>query len=480
MENPKLFISYCWTNSDHETWVLNLAKELTENGVSVILDKWDLKEGHDAVKFMEKMVSDDTINKVLIISDRQYVVKANDRTGGVGTESQIISSKIYENTNQIKFVVVTTEYDEEGKPCLPIYYKSRKYIDFSTEEFYAQNFDQLLRWIYDKPLHVKPELGKMPSFLSNLPSITLGTTSAYKRAIDFIKNSKETSRGALLEYFNIFVDNFERFRINNIEEFYDESLITNIESFIPYRNELIDIFSTIAIYKNSPELIHSVHKLFEKLIPYMDRPDNITHDHTYDYDNFRFLVHELFLYCITSFIKNDCFESASYLINTKYYFSKNPERGKEALVTFSIFRDFLDSLITRNKRLNLRRFSLHADLLYNRCTGGRYHFDDIMQSDFILYLIDNLNTLKNISQSRWYPVTLVYKSRFYGACEIFARAQSKSYFDKIKCMFEIDNHKEFEVLIKAFKEGTIQPPYWEDIYINPALLMNFDKLCIAK
>ena len=40
----KLFISYSWTNQDHETWVLNLAKELVENGVHVVIDKWDLKE----------------------------------------------------------------------------------------------------------------------------------------------------------------------------------------------------------------------------------------------------------------------------------------------------------------------------------------------------------------------------------------------------------------------------------------------------
>ena len=59
MENPiKLFISYSWTNQDHETWVLNLANDLVENGVHVIIDKWDLKEGQDSYSFMEKMVEE--------------------------------------------------------------------------------------------------------------------------------------------------------------------------------------------------------------------------------------------------------------------------------------------------------------------------------------------------------------------------------------------------------------------------------------
>ena len=52
--NPKLFTSYSWTNQDHEKLVINLATELVENGVDVILDKWHLKEGQDAHSFMEK------------------------------------------------------------------------------------------------------------------------------------------------------------------------------------------------------------------------------------------------------------------------------------------------------------------------------------------------------------------------------------------------------------------------------------------
>ena len=62
-ENPKLFISYSWSSPEHQTWVVSLATELRESGVDVILDKWDLKEGHDAFAFMEKMVTDPEIKK---------------------------------------------------------------------------------------------------------------------------------------------------------------------------------------------------------------------------------------------------------------------------------------------------------------------------------------------------------------------------------------------------------------------------------
>ena len=54
MSNPKLFISYSWSSQDHEAWVIQLATDLRESGIDVVLDKWDLKEGHDAHAFMER------------------------------------------------------------------------------------------------------------------------------------------------------------------------------------------------------------------------------------------------------------------------------------------------------------------------------------------------------------------------------------------------------------------------------------------
>ena len=44
---PKLFVSYSWSNADHEAWVLALAVSLVESGVEVLLDKWQLRDGHE-------------------------------------------------------------------------------------------------------------------------------------------------------------------------------------------------------------------------------------------------------------------------------------------------------------------------------------------------------------------------------------------------------------------------------------------------
>jgi len=64
---PKIFISYSWTTPTHEDWVINLAERLVSDGIDVVIDKWDLKEGHDKYTFMESMVLSTDIVKVLII-----------------------------------------------------------------------------------------------------------------------------------------------------------------------------------------------------------------------------------------------------------------------------------------------------------------------------------------------------------------------------------------------------------------------------
>src|SRR4051794_16906654 len=104
MDSLKAFISYSWSSPDHEAWVLKLATELRESGVDAQLDKWHLREGHDAIQFMESMVVDPDIKKVIIVSDKKYVEKSDSRTAGVGTEAQIISPQIYASTTQSKFV----------------------------------------------------------------------------------------------------------------------------------------------------------------------------------------------------------------------------------------------------------------------------------------------------------------------------------------------------------------------------------------
>jgi len=161
---PKVFISYAWTDEPHKEWVLRLATRLCDHGVGVRLDRWHLREGHDKNAFMEE-ITDDGTTKVLVICDRLYQEKANGRMGGVGTESIIISQKVYAEVKNEKFIPIIVEKDEDGNAFVPTFMNGRMYIDLSHDEGtndFEEAYKQLLRVIFDRPQLIQLECSPKP------------------------------------------------------------------------------------------------------------------------------------------------------------------------------------------------------------------------------------------------------------------------------------------------------------------------------
>lgn len=468
--SPKLFISYSWSTPDHEQWVMALATELRESGVDVILDKWDLKDGHDSIQFMESMVTDESVTKVIMVSDKIYAQKADGRAGGVGTETQIISANVYEKAKQDKFVAVVAE-KENGRACLPTFYGKRKYIDLSEAEDYAKNFEMLLRWIFDKPLHVKPEIGALPAFLSESTAVNLGASAAFRRALDAVKQGKPFAAGAVDEYFRAVSQGFEKIRIEkeNGKEF-DDQLIENIEAFIPYRNEIVSLTIAIAQYDSLPSLDQKIHRFLESLLPYLDRPTHITQYRESDFDNFKFLINEIFLYVFAVFLKYERFESAQNLLSTPYYIHERSRTGHSGALGYQAFHEYVRTLDYRNQRLRLGRLSLVADLLKDRSQSSGLDFNQLMQADLVLFLRGAHDG------ERWFPNTLLYAGRSYGPFEIFARSMSQKYFDSVKALIGVADKRELSALLLNFKGPQSQLPRWQFDTFNPEVLVGHDML----
>jgi len=469
---PKLFISYSWSNSEHEQWVIDLASELRQSGVDVMLDKWDLKEGQDAVAFMEKMVHDSEIKKVAIICDENYAIKADERTGGVGTETQIISREVYENQAQEKFVAVVCEKDESGKAYLPAYYRSRIYIDLSEPDRYAENFERLLRWIFDRPLHIKPELGNRPSFLAEDVHASLGTTALFKRCIDAIKNRKAHAYGSFDEYCTTFAENMERVRISRADGEFDDAVIQNITEFLPFRNEAIQVFIAVAQYAPEDQFIQRLHRFLEGMIAYMGRPPNISRWSESDFDNYKFIVHELFLYALAVLLKYDRIEQANCLLQQQYYVPSNSDYGRDPMVSFVVFREPIRSLEHRNRRLDLQRRSLRADLLQERSAGTGIDFRSLQQADFIAFMRAEIESPHWV----WWPEALLYLGRFSRPFEIFARSASRAYFDRSKILLSIKSPSDLQPLFNSYKDGSRSLPRWGIESLDPAAVIGYEHL----
>ena len=127
---PVIFVSYSWDSENHREWVLKLANDLvSQYGVDVILDQYELSAGRDLVHFMESSI--ERASKVVVVLNPNYKIKAEARKGGVGAEYSMISQGIFNVQSSDKFVPILREGDQT-KSC-PGYLKSRVYHSMGRE-----------------------------------------------------------------------------------------------------------------------------------------------------------------------------------------------------------------------------------------------------------------------------------------------------------------------------------------------------------
>ena len=136
----------------------------------------------------------------------------------------------------------------------------------------------------------------------------------------------------------------------------------------------------------------------------------------------------------------------------------------------------MQSLEYRNKRLNLRRLSVRADMLEQRAKASGVTFRQLMQADFVLYIRDCLDTLKSGGYQSWWPETLLYIERHRGAFEIFARSQSKEYFDRTKIVLGINDKSGLEPLFEGYKNKQLKVPQWGWTTFNPRALLGYEQM----
>lgn len=466
--SPKTFISYSWTTSEHEEWVIDLATRLMSDGVEVILDKWDLKEGHDIHRFMESMVhKESSIDKVLIICDRGYKEKADNRQGGVGVESQIITPQIYNDVKQEKFIPIVAEREIDGNHLIPTYIASRLYIDLSSSDIFEENYEKLLRSIYNKPMYLKPTLGKPPSFLLDEALPKYLTTPILTKLK--IASEKFPYKMPLLwsEFEDNLFDTLEELRINvQTPDSLEDLIIEKIQLLIPLRNDFVDAVELL-IVTNSLESSMII-EFFEKIFDFTEFQGSGIYNKL-QFDHYKFFIVETFLYLVTILLKYKKYKLISEIINTDFYFKTNISRHKDG--SFVSLSFYLESLEVAAAKTNPRRLSIHADLIdkYKHKKFGNALFE----TDLILYYISKINP--RINYWVWFPVTYIYLSENI-PIRFLANLKSTSHFEEVKSIFGVQDEADLADKISNFEldKGFSGP--WHSIP-HPSQKIDLDKLC---
>ena len=434
MENPKVFISYSWHPEENKIRVQRLAERLMQDGVNVILDIWDLKHGHDKYVFMEQMVKDPDIKKVLVICNEDYALKADARKGGVGTESTIMSGDIYSLAEQTKFIPILMEW-KNGEACLPTFLKSRMYIDMSRNYIYELGYAQLLRDIYSKPLLRKPALGKMPSYLEADEPVLLSTAREQQKLKEKIDQSSDLQTW-IARYCDKIIESLDQFKVTfsggktcDLIELVEKS----IASMQVVNNDFIAFVDTVA--SNSECNGRQFVDFFEKLLQYYEDKDIELASSTDSWhlrnDNYRFFNYELFLSFTAIFQKHN------YTLD--YYKNKGYSSSSQVAILMNNY--------------------------------GSDKFASWVEVDILLYYLSLIYGKPGDRMSMWYPTLSIYNRAF----EILPKMASMRYFEKAKIMFGVADKDSFKTLIARTKDELQRDAYHRIPNLKEGL--SYDKVC---
>ncbi|MED1951009.1 SEFIR domain-containing protein [Brevibacillus centrosporus] len=468
---PKVFISYAWTSEEHNDWVVALATRLVESGVDVKFDKWDLKEGNDIYAFMESMVTSEDIDKVLIICDKGYREKADNRAGGVGTETQIITPEVYADVNQQKFIPIVAERNENGENFIPVYIKSRLYIDLSSDNVFEEGFEKLLRSIFNKPLLQKPILGKPPAYLFDETVTQFKTTNALKQLNDAIIRNPKRVKSLTNQFVENLVESLEQFRIEGLSsvEGLDDLIYEYIDKMIPLRNDYVQFLE--ALSDNETIETDTIVSLFENLYKYTYFSGSGRY-YEAQYSHFKFFIQELFIYTTMILLEKKQYSKLSELLTSEFYITdKYQESRRIGFVNFRFYLGIFDEV--RNRNLGLNKLSLTAHYLVQRSNLRRYPMEKLVAADLMLYYLSII--LSKHFDYTWFPCTYVYGE--HKQIDLLSRLRSRRYFENIKVLFEVDTAEQIKEKIISFNNENGRG--YQQGYSIPSLRahINPDEIC---
>jgi hypothetical protein len=324
----------------------------------------------------------------------------------------------------------------------------------------------LLRWIYDKPLYVRPPLGSPPSFSNYSTGISRASAALYNKTAGAMRRRSDDARFLFEDYLKILVDETALMTPQQNYTHLDDEIVRIISESAPIRNEYISLLGDAARYVDDDNIYRIVHKFLELMLSLKSIYIGSSADE--ERDAIKFFTHEIFILTIAKLIQNSRFTVVSKLLDALYYVS--PDYNKNSTInSFTEFREPLPTLNLRNNRLNLQRISLRSDLIKDRITGD-LPLQDVMQADFLCLVKSSINNPN--SYSPWWPDTLIFAARMREPFEIFARATSASYLNNVLSLLNLNDLGPIDQWLAFCKESPNSLPKWEFHRISPQNLLN--------
>jgi hypothetical protein len=473
--HPKVFISYSWSSNVYQERIMKWAEELIADGVEVILDKYDLKEGHDKYAFMERMVTDPAVTHVLVFCDKTYSEKANARVAGVGTESQIISKEVYDKVEQSKFIPIFCEVSDCGDPYVPAFFNSRIGIDFSTPEAANENWERLIRLLFGKPLYEKPVLGKPPAYIAAnavVPSSpAISKYNALKQALLDGKPGVSIYRKDFVKACFDYIDSL-RVRERPAVDLPGERIVEECGKLKLARNQIVDWVLIEGMVPSSNEFGEELVGLLEQIKCLKFKVEGNPWQDTWG-ESLSVFVYESFLYVVAALLKSNAVLTLHDVFSSGYLIP-NPQGGSgDDLKSFEVFQGYslaLQPALSKEKRY----YSPTAELIKRQSDREDITFNSLMEAELLVFLMSCLK-----GTGRWFPQTLYYAS-YSQVFPFFIRATQHKHFEKLSKITGLPVAAEYGRIYKEVQEKIGITRYEGMHHINFWALLNLGKLDTIK
>ena len=469
IEHPKVFISYAWGSEDYRLKVRSFATDLMGNGIDVLLDQWSLKEGNDTYAFIEQSVTDATITNVLILLDPVYEKKANERHGGVGTETQIISPEIYNKVKQEKFLPVIFERGENGEIPKPQYLKTMLHFDLSQEEKYDSEYQRLVKRLYGIEIVEKPELGKKPSWLEEKSILPTKILTGY----ECLKQQKSD---------NIKKDEYRNFLFavkEKIVNFSKDELGGSVSA-----DEYIELYADTKLYRDDflhllkysfyvPEAYKIIASVMEEICV------EIKDKGGYEGEVMRTLLHEIFIYVVAFYLKNKNSDAVSYILSKTYFVGRYGYNEDQSFDVFYDHNENLDGAVSQKDGKNY--YSGTANYWINNinveiCNRNEFVFADIFCHNASMF-VENYT-----KEWFWFPITYIYDRAEYGNSlfrQFAIRLKSKEHlYETVKIMGFPDTDafkKKYIEVETKIKEGSFREYRYNSAFETAPVMCQYVK-----
>ena len=307
----------------------------------------------------------------------------------------------------------------------------------------------MIRLIFGKPQHEKPQIGKPPIYITdNTPLPTDIAASMYpslRRAILHQLPEIPLHRSSFLDTCFDFADSI-RVREAPDGATFGEKVVSDCGKLKYVRNHLVDwvlLEASVTARESFDALLVEV---LERLRELKSRPSEVSRWNETWFDAHAVFVYETFLYIVAALLKAQAFGVLNHIFSTHYMIPEVDRHGDSYFEKFDCFHGhsrILQDFLTSDGR---SFHSPEAELMKRQADRKDIPFEAVIEAEAVVLLMAFL-----VPDTYWYPGTLHY-APFSKIFPFFLRATRHPEFEKLATITGIDNaHQLLEAAIEGDK-----------------------------